>query len=230
MFSKPLSDRNAPGYKDMIYRPQDLKSIKAAISAGGRALIAAAEESIEPAGASTVWVPESEDLVPPKGIVNSAQYEKEVMRMFANAVMFNPDVSSNRGLGPAFRARQRVRDGIDAAGAAETSTSANGGVKFEIGVAAPVEGAMVQDTREMFAHVSKIIDEWKALERATEEESTTPAAAHASGGVGTPASASRGRLRGGGDDEADELGGEDGDVRETVEVETVEPGRKRRRK
>lgn len=30
------------------------------------------------------------DLIPPKAIVNSSQLEKEVMRMFANAVMFNP--------------------------------------------------------------------------------------------------------------------------------------------
>ena len=30
------------------------------------------------------------DLIPPKAIVNAAQLEKEVYRMFANAVMFNP--------------------------------------------------------------------------------------------------------------------------------------------
>ena len=30
------------------------------------------------------------DLIPPRAIVNSSQLEKEVMRMFANAVMFNP--------------------------------------------------------------------------------------------------------------------------------------------
>ena len=35
-------------------------------------------------------LPLSTDVIPPKAIVNSGQLEKEVMRMFANAVMFNP--------------------------------------------------------------------------------------------------------------------------------------------
>lgn len=203
----------------MIHRPQDMKSIKAAVSAGSKALAATAEESGESAGASNVWVPESEDLVPPKGIVNSSQYEKEVMRMFANAVMFNPDLAENRGLGPAFRTRQRLKESDDAAEAAQTSSGE--GVKAEIGVAAPMEGAMVKDTREMFEDVEKVIDQWMSVERANEE---------GPGGVGTPASAGKPRLRGGYGEDADELGGEEGDIRETVEVEIAEPGRKRRRK
>jgi len=79
----------------MIRRPQDMKSIKAAITAGVRAVntTIAEDDSIPTSGprdTSNVLLPISEDLVPPKGIVNSAQLEREVMRMFANAVMFNP--------------------------------------------------------------------------------------------------------------------------------------------
>jgi hypothetical protein len=98
LFSNPVREKDAEGYKDMIRRPQDLKSIKTAIAAGARAVNAAttsdsfassvSSSNARDAGGS-VWLPVSEDLVPPKGIVNSAQLEKEVMRMFANAVMFN---------------------------------------------------------------------------------------------------------------------------------------------
>ena len=41
------------------------------------------------ASSATITLPWSEDLVPPRAIVNGAQLEQEVMRMFANAVMFN---------------------------------------------------------------------------------------------------------------------------------------------
>lgn len=95
IFSAPVRDKDAHGYSGMIRRPQDTKSIKAAITAGSRAVnaAAAADESRQgggPRDTSGVLLPISEDLVPPKGIVNSAQLEREIMRMFANAVMFNP--------------------------------------------------------------------------------------------------------------------------------------------
>ena len=97
LFSNPVRDRDAHGYSDMIRRPQDMKSIKAAITAGGRAVNAAAtatDESLAGSAArdssSVLLLPVAEELVPPRGIVNSAQLEREVMRMFANAVMFNP--------------------------------------------------------------------------------------------------------------------------------------------
>lgn len=100
-FQKPVSERDVEGYNDIIKRPQDLKSIKAAITAGSRAVNAAVaakeaeaegeeEDGVGQSTGSTIMLPKSEDLIPPKGIVNSAQLEKEVMRMFANAVMFNP--------------------------------------------------------------------------------------------------------------------------------------------
>lgn len=127
MFAKPLTERDAPGYKSLILRPQDLKSIKSAIGAGGRAFVAAADNagavesgspgSGTPAGVqwaggsakgASAWVPATPDVQPPKGIVNSGQLVKELMRMFANAVMFNPD--PKRGVGPAFNTRRRAAE------------------------------------------------------------------------------------------------------------------------
>jgi hypothetical protein len=99
LFSNPVRERDAEGYSSMIRRPTDLKTIKAAIQAGARAInndesanaaISAAGTATSSRDATALLLPWSEDLVPPKGIVNSAQLEKELMRMFANAVMFNP--------------------------------------------------------------------------------------------------------------------------------------------
>ena len=134
MFQRPISNRQAPGYKDVIYRPQDLKSIKSAITSGARALTTTASAIVDraetpgstrtvtddkdmmavaspataantpmavrtmgtpsltsTASANVITVPANPDLIPPKGIINSTQFEKEVMRTFANAIMFNPD-------------------------------------------------------------------------------------------------------------------------------------------
>lgn len=97
LFSNPVRDRDAEGYSDIIKRPQDLKSIRAAITAGNRAVNAASTSdyfasstSAQRDAGGSIVLPVSEDLAPPKAIVNSGQLEKEVMRMFANAVMFNP--------------------------------------------------------------------------------------------------------------------------------------------
>ena len=230
LFAKPLTDRDAPGYKDLIYRRQDLKSIKTAIAAGSRALTAAIEELADSPVPSVaqVWVPENDDLMPPKGIVNAAQLDKELMRIFANAVMFNPDVASNRGIGPAFRTRQQRRhiamsltsenanpnralDEITALGTGGSSPTAtsetNGsGLKFEIGVAAPVEGAVVQDTRAVARDVQDSFASWRAVER--QGEGVAAAAA------GTPR-----RLRG--EDEVVEVVEDDPGmgVKESVELE-----------
>ncbi|KAK5278404.1 hypothetical protein LTR16_008651, partial [Cryomyces antarcticus] len=104
-FAVPVKEKQAEGYHDIIKRPQDLKSIRTAITAGNRAVIAATAQSSTidspTAGGSsgtpnnareggTVTLERTADLLPPKAIVNSAQLEKELMRMFANAVMFNP--------------------------------------------------------------------------------------------------------------------------------------------
>ena len=118
IFAKPLTERERVvlGYKSLIYRPQDLKSIKSTIHQGSRAVAAAAEAANTPAmdgespvpaiGASSkntaLMLQKTLDIIPPKGIVNSAQLEKELIRMFANAVMFNPAPDQERGFGPAF--------------------------------------------------------------------------------------------------------------------------------
>lgn len=210
MFSKPLTEREAPGYKNLIYRPQDLKSIKAAINAGNKALLKAAENVQEVGTSVNVWVPETPDVVPPKGIVNSAQLEKELMRMFANAIMFNPDVPSKRGFGPAFRTRRRTME----RGALHSEDEDEG--EEEV-IKGKQDVSVVKDTREMFEAVEKSVAEWRSAERAAEEG-------------GAPKTAA-GRLRGGGSEEVDELAGDGDDVVGSVEQEvTPEPRSKRRRR
>lgn len=216
LFAKPLSERDAPGYKDLIYRSQDLKSIKTAINAGSKALVTAAEAAGEDASSSSVWIPESPDILPPKGIVNSAQLEKELMRMFANAIMYNLDLPSHRGVGPAFRTRARTARGgttdLDDEAADDDEEVAEKG-KEDVSV--------VKDTREMFSAVAPTISRWRSAEKAAEND-----------GKGSGAT---GRLRGGSgaDEEVDELAGEEvvGSVEQEVEQETTpEPRAKRRRR
>lgn len=91
-FTTAVKARDAEGYYDIIKRPTDLKSIQKAISAGAKVVTAAASDT--PAGSpggvgGNVQLPSNPDVMPPKVIVNSAQLEKELMRMFVNAVMFN---------------------------------------------------------------------------------------------------------------------------------------------
>lgn len=188
MFAKPLTEREAPGYKDLIYRPQDLKSIKSAILAGSKALVVAADTvgagtTSSPAqtgsgtpnlkGASPIWVPATADVMPPKGIVNSAQLEKELMRMFANAVMFNRD--PKRGVGPKFRDVQRSRRGgskADGGGgrlASKQDEEMEDQDTNEDEEEEEDEGGVVRDTREMFEAVEKSVADWRAAERAVED-------------------------------------------------------------
>ena len=179
MFAKPLTEREAPGYKDLIYRPQDLKSIKSAIIAGGKALVSVTDNSNfdgmgSPAqagvgtpsakNATSNWIAATADVVPPKGIVNSAQLEKELMRMFANAIMFNPD--SKRGVGPAFRPRKPRRHVVpntpDKDEDAEDDADEPSGHEDE------EDGGVVTDTREMFEAVERSVGHWRAAERGVE--------------------------------------------------------------
>lgn len=227
LFAKPLTEREAPGYKDLIYRPQDLKSIKAAISAGSKALTALldASDDSDASTSNTLWIPETEDIIPPKGIINSAQLEKELMRIFANAVMFNPDTISHRGVGPAFRTRQRTMLEADPDVVAEQEAEAFEGVRFEIGVARPVEGAVVMDTREMGGEVERRVGEWRGLERGKEgEEGEVPVLGDVVG-----------KLREGWGEDTDELAGEreeeaEEEEEEEMVVEVEEPRVKRRRR
>ena len=95
VFAFPVRDSDAEGYSSIVRRPQDLKSIKAAITAGSKEVAARVADQASPGAANTansgtVVLPYSEALVPPKGIVNPAQLEQEIYRMLANAAMFNP--------------------------------------------------------------------------------------------------------------------------------------------
>ncbi|KAH8717127.1 Bromodomain-containing protein [Phaeosphaeriaceae sp. PMI808] len=92
-FSAAVRAKDAEGYYDIIKRPTDLKSIQKAIGVGAKQVAAAASDTpvgSPGGGGGTVELPITVDNVPPKSIVNAAQLEKELMRMFVNAVMFNP--------------------------------------------------------------------------------------------------------------------------------------------
>ncbi|KAJ4355920.1 uncharacterized protein N0V89_003945 [Didymosphaeria variabile] len=93
-FTTAVKAKDAEGYYDIIKRPTDIKTIQKAIAAGAKQVAAAASgdtPSGSPGGAGgIVELPLTVDNMPPKAIVNSAQLEKELMRMFVNAVMFNP--------------------------------------------------------------------------------------------------------------------------------------------
>lgn len=93
-FTTAVKAKDAEGYYDIIKQPTDIRTIQKAITAGGKQVAAAASGDTpagSPGGAGgIVELPLTADNIPPKAIVNSAQLEKELMRMFVNAVMFNP--------------------------------------------------------------------------------------------------------------------------------------------
>ncbi|KAI9832444.1 MAG: hypothetical protein M1826_001768 [Phylliscum demangeonii] len=173
LFAAPVKEKAAPGYRETIYQPQDLKSIKAAIAHGSRAVAAAAASlsdntsgvGASPSQAGTplprtasggtlapLWLPPNPDIVPPKGIVNSAQLEKELLRMFANAVMYNPEPrrGEEKSLPPSGNSIE------------ETSNQPKDDENDEHD---DDEGSVVKDAREMFQVVEKIITDWRAAER-----------------------------------------------------------------
>ncbi|KAI8630992.1 hypothetical protein F5Y19DRAFT_42251 [Xylariaceae sp. FL1651] len=145
MFANPIKPRLAPGYYDIILRPQDLKGIQKAITAGSKAASAAVATmpDIDP-NAPSVWLPISIDLVPPRGIINIAQLERELIHMFANAIMYNPDPL--RGLGPSFLKsyQSNSEEGDDLRG-----------YEFD-------ENGVVKDTRNMFAEVEKLLGDLRS--------------------------------------------------------------------
>lgn len=162
IFTKPLTERDAPGYRDLIYRPQDLKSIKSLIHQGSKAVAAATEaastpaadgESPAPSGTpsknAVLMLPKTEDVIPPKAVVNSAQLEKELIRMFANAIMFNP--VPQRGFGPAF------------------PMISDNGSRESTQVPEADEGGIIKDTLEMFEDVEQAVTRWRAAERTADE-------------------------------------------------------------
>ncbi|KAH6618596.1 Bromodomain-containing protein [Boeremia exigua] len=93
IFAHAVKLKDAEGYYDLIKRPTDLSTIKKALSTGAKHVTASASDTPlgSPGGpGATVELPLAPDLVPPRAIVNPAQLEKELMRMFVNAMMFNP--------------------------------------------------------------------------------------------------------------------------------------------
>ena len=95
LFQQPVR-KTTVGYYEWILEPTDLKTIKAQLGQGTKAITAAAAslDSGSPGGdtpdtGSTLILPYSDELEPPKAIVNADQLEQELMRMFANAAMFN---------------------------------------------------------------------------------------------------------------------------------------------
>ncbi|KAF2659371.1 hypothetical protein K491DRAFT_622911 [Lophiostoma macrostomum CBS 122681] len=137
LFSTAVKAKDAEGYHEIIKRPTDMNAIKKAVAAGSKAVTAAASDTPvgSPGGAgSMLQVPLTADVIPPKAIVNSSQLEKELMRMFANAVMFNPGeegvVEDAREMSEAcqrslsnWRSAERERQGVGRVEIEETPIS-----------------------------------------------------------------------------------------------------------
>ncbi|GKT56740.1 WD domain-containing protein [Colletotrichum tofieldiae] len=182
-FANPIRERDAPGYKTLILQPQDIKSIRAAITHGNRAATEAAKALPDgDPGTGSVLLPISDDLVPPKSIINSAQLERELVHMFSNAIMYN--LNPSRGPGPAFMKGGTAADGADVVG-------------YEVD-----EDAVVRSTRMMSMEVEKIIGEL----RNAEKERTGQAPSNS--GNTRPASVATGEDTPMAEDDVDELAGD----------------------
>ena len=193
--------------------------------------------TIPVAGASEsdmrVWVKPNDDIVPPRGIVNSAQLEREIMRVFANAVMFNPD--PNRDIGPAFRTRARQKERhvpIHLVEEEEVEDEVDDGYKEE------EEGGVVKDAREMFEDVEKMVADWRAAEKTAEGAASMEkmvadwraAGKVAEGAVNEKVGAGVGKAKSGEEEEADELAGEESGVVAEEKTGGAERAGKRRRR
>lgn len=198
LFANPVRDRDAPGYGDIVLLPQDLRKIRTAIQAGNKAAtaVAATLADLDPT-AVNVWLPISVELVPPRGIINIAQLERELVRMFSNAIMYAPD--PDRGLGRAF-----IKGGDDARSETEDIL----GYKVD-------EDGIVKDTRNMFMEVEKLLGD---LRNEVERNAPRP--------MGAPAAAAGQNLSLAGaeastaEDDVDELAG-DGDAPSTAKRRRV---------
>ncbi|KAB5583519.1 hypothetical protein GE09DRAFT_303873 [Coniochaeta sp. 2T2.1] len=216
-FAHPIRERDAPGYRNRILQPQDLRSIRNAITSGNRAAaqLAKALPGGDP-GTPTVLVPISEEVVPPKGIINSVQLERELAHMLANAVMYNPD--PNRGPGPAF---MRSDEEVDA----EDEENGNTVVGYKMD-----ENGIVNNARAMFVEVEKQLSDM----RAAEIRSGAPPTPSAAAGAGTRQASVAG---GGGhsetpgrrDEASSATAAEERDDQTPVESESVGNASKRRR-
>lgn len=198
MFAGPVKARDAPGYNDIVMQPLDLKKVRAAINHGQR-MAQAAEKTlsdIDP-NAMNVWLPISVDLVPPKGIINIAQLERELVHMFVNAIMYAPD--AERGFGQTFlRQPSDRKQGGDGASEDGDDDDNDAIIGYEVD-----ENGLVKETRNMFLEVEKLLGDL----RSEVERNAQPK------GMGRPPSMSRsvsavGGEANTGDDEDDEAAGE----------------------
>ncbi|RSL94455.1 hypothetical protein CDV31_014310 [Fusarium ambrosium] len=164
MFATALREKDAPNYHQIVLQPQDITSIRSAIKHGNKAAVQAAAglPGGDP-GTAHVWLPLSDELVPPKGIINSAQLERELVHMFCNAIMYNPD--PDRGPGPAFMKRSQDEE--------EEVV----GYRLD-------ENGVVKNTRSMFVEVEKLLGELRSAEK---ERSAPPPSTNRPASVATPA-------------------------------------------
>ncbi|KAM0516012.1 hypothetical protein ACHAPE_005635 [Trichoderma viride] len=145
MFATALREKDAPNYRQIVLQPQDITSIRSAIKAGNKAALqAAASLPGGDPGTASVWLPISDDLVPPRGIINSAHLERELVHMFCNAIMYNPD--PDRGPGPAFMRRS------------QSDEEEIVGYRLD-------ENGIVKNTQSMFLEVEKLLGDLRAAEK-----------------------------------------------------------------
>ncbi len=158
MFAAPIREKDAPGYHKVVLQPQDLKTIRAAINHGNRAAVQAAAalpDGGDP-GTSSVWLPRTEELVPPKSIINSSQLDRELAHMFSNAIMYNPD--PHHGPGPAFVTDvEEDGDGDEEGEGGQHLLDSVLGYKVD-------EFGVVNDARAMFVEVEKLLSELRSAE------------------------------------------------------------------
>lgn len=164
MFATALREKDAPNYRQIVLQPQDITSIRAAIKAGNKAALqAAANLPGGDPGTASVWLPISDDLVPPRGIINSAHLERELVHMFCNAIMYNPD--PDRGPGPAFMRRS------------QSDEEEVVGYRLD-------ENGVVKNTQSMFLEVEKLLGDLRAAEK---DRGIPPISTTRQGSVATPA-------------------------------------------
>lgn len=162
MFAAPIREKDAPGYHKVILQPQDLKSIRAAIAHGNRSATqaAAALPGGDP-GHMLVWLPQMEELVPPKGIINTAQLDRELAHMFSNAIMYNPD--RWHGPGSSFLADREEK-------ADDSNTAGGHGHGHGHGHPGDVLGykvdefGVVKDARAMFSEADSLLADLRVAE------------------------------------------------------------------
>jgi hypothetical protein len=166
MFASAIRDKDAPNYSQIVLQPQNISSIRAAVKTGNKAAVQAANAlpGGDP-GTASVWLPISEDLTPPKGIINSGQLEREVMHMLSNAIMYNPD--PDKGVNRKFL-KADAEEESDAVG-------------YHVD-----ENAFVHNTRSMFAEVEEMLSNLRSAEKGRMAGGPPPSTPK-TGSVATPA-------------------------------------------